>query len=150
MQAESNPYAPPVAKVADSVLPRGVRPNEVTRASLLLCIAYVLSMVHVGLLLKYVFRTLAAEPAFIVTQSISLLFYAALIYCISRGQNWARLTYLILIGIRVANVAWTFRYEWSTSKFGVMLTVLSFVCQIIALYWLFTDPGRLWFRRSRA
>lgn len=59
----------------------------------------------------------------------------------------ARVTYLILMGVRVVNVTRMFPRDLETSKLAVVVTLISLVCQCVALYWLCTEPGRLWFRR---
>jgi hypothetical protein len=146
MPTNDNPYAAPIAHVADIAPAALEKPPRVTRAVTLLWIAYVLSLVHVGLALGYL-SGLFDMGNFVPLQSASFLFYALLIYSISKGRNWARVTYLILMGVRMVNVTRMFPRDLETSKLAVVVTVISVVCQGVALYWLYTDPGRLWFRR---
>jgi hypothetical protein len=146
MPTNDNPYAAPIAPVADMVPAEREKPTRVTHAVALLWIAYVLSVVHVGLALGYLSR-LFDMRSFVPLQSASFLFYALLIYSISKGRNWARVTYLILMGVRVMTVTRMFPRDLQTSKLAVVVTVISLMCQCVALYWLYTEPGRLWFRR---
>jgi hypothetical protein len=62
--------------------------------------------------------------------------------------DWARLTYLVLMGVRVVNVGWMLPRDLQTSMLSVMVTAISLACQFVALYCLYTGPGRLWFRPS--
>jgi hypothetical protein len=70
--------------------------------------------------------------------------YAAVVFLVSRRRNWARyvllvwtvggaLTYLIILGGELPSR-------------GDDITFLSMLMELVALYWLFTAPGKLWFR----
>src|ERR1700738_298123 len=92
MPTNDNPYAAPIAPVADIASAEREKAPRVTQAVALLWIAYVLSLVHVGLALGYISR-LFDMRSFVPLQSASFLLYALLIYSISKGRNWARGTY---------------------------------------------------------
>jgi len=81
----------------------------------------------------------------VLIQIASELLYAAIIYFISRGRNWARLSFIVLLGVRTANVIRYFPDDWQDSHWLVFITAISFACQYLAVYWLFTGEGRRWF-----
>jgi hypothetical protein len=35
--------------------------------------------------------------------------------------------------------------NWHSSE--GLITAISYVCDYVAMYWLFTEPGRRWFKR---
>jgi hypothetical protein len=144
--SRGNPYAAPSVPVADIEPAKRDRPPRVARAVTLLWIAYALSLVHVGLALDFLTARVDLR-IFIGAQSVSFLLYAWLIYSIGRGRHWARLMYLILMGVRVVNVGRMLPADLRTSHLAVVVTAISLVCQCVALYWLFTEPGRAWFQR---
>jgi hypothetical protein len=65
---------------------------------------------------------------------------------VSAGRNWARLIYAAPLGVRTANVIQNAPADWQDSKGLVLMTAISFMCQYVAMYWLFTEPGRRWFK----
>jgi hypothetical protein len=86
------------------------------------------------------------EPV-VVAQFRDELLYPVLIYFVSRGRYWARLIYAVLLGVRTVRVIPLVPADWQDSKGLVLMTAISFICQYMAMYWLFTEPGRRWFKR---
>jgi hypothetical protein len=86
----------------------------------------------------------------VLIQLASELFYAAIIYFVSSGRNWARLIYTVLLGIRTANAISYFPDDWRDSHWLVFATIISFSCQYMAVYWLYAGAGRRWFVHSMA
>ena len=74
------------------------------------------------------------------------LLYPVLIYFVSAGRYWARLIYALLFGLRTVRVLVLAPADWQYSKGLLLMTAVSFICQYIAMYWLFTEPGRRWFK----
>ena len=81
----------------------------------------------------------------VLIQLASEPLYAAIIYFISSGRNSARLIYIVLLGVRTVNVIRHFPDDWKDSHWLVLVSASSFVCQYLAMYWLFTGEGRRWF-----
>ena len=114
-----------------------------------LWISYGLSFLHAAIVIGD--RWLLWPPTLVVLiQTASELLYAAIIYFTSGGRNWARLTYIFLLGVRTINVIRYFPDDWQDSHWLVFVTAISFVCQYLAMYWLFTGEGRRWFKSSPA
>lgn len=146
---DHNPYAPPQAHVADTIRPPRVKPLTVPWALKALWVAYGLAFVHAAIVIGD--RWMSWPPQFIVfTQLLSELLYAALIAFIASGRYWARLIYGVLLGVRTLNVIQNASGDWHDSYGLVLVTVISFACQYVAMYWLFTEPGRRWFVRASA
>jgi hypothetical protein len=55
-----------------------------------------------------------------------------------------------MLGVRTVNVIRYFPDDWKDSHWLVLVTIISFSCQYIAMYWLYTGAGRRWFVRSLA
>ena len=123
---------------------RRTKPKIVVQAIALLWTSYALSVIHVTMTLAYSWSRWSPVRVLPI-QLGSLLFYAALIYFVSRGLNWARWTYLALFAARLVNVLLYLPQDLHTSKSLVALTGISFLCLFVAFYWLFTEPGRRWF-----
>ena len=69
-----------------------------------------------------------------------------IIYCASRGKNWARVVLLALaVLIVVATAIWPPDIDsdpwWST-----LLLTVSVVADVIAVIWLFSGAGSAWFK----
>jgi hypothetical protein len=145
---DSNPYAPPQARVADSASPR-IKPRHVRWAVIALWVAYGLTFTHAAIIIGD--RWMSWPPEYVVLNQLAFeLLYVVLIYFVSRGQIWARLLYACLLVPRTLNVARNLPEDWRSSHALVLMTMASFACQYIAVYWLFSATGRRWFARSAA
>ncbi len=142
----ANAYAPPRAQVADHKTPR-IRPSIVNRAVAALWVAYALTFTHAIIAIGDRWTSWPPEQV-VYIQAGSELFNALLIYCISRGQYWARLVYAVTLGVRTLNVIRYLPADWADSHSLVVITAFSFACQYAAMYWLFTEPGRRWFMHA--
>jgi hypothetical protein len=80
----------------------------------------------------------------------SIPLYLALFYFLSKGHYWARLVYAVVLGVRTVNFLRYPLRDWQGTEGLLLMTVVSFLCQYIAMYWLFTKPGRRWFVTSTA
>jgi hypothetical protein len=140
-----NPYAPP--HVADPALAPRVKPRTVVWATVALSVS-------AGLFFASAVRSLpvASPPkglptvviinAFVVVISSLLPFVPliiALIYFVSAGRNWARLIYAMLCCVHTVSLILHARLS--------VVFVSALMCEYMAMYWLFTEPGRRWFER---
>jgi hypothetical protein len=87
------------------------------------------------------------EPV-VLSQLTFELFYAVLLVFVSRGEYAARLIYAVALGVRTMNVIGHTPDDWHSSHALVLVTVISLACQYLAMYWVFTEPGRRWFGRQ--
>jgi hypothetical protein len=149
LSPDRNPYSPPQAHVADSNRALRIKPRRVNWAVTALWVSYGLAFIHAVISIGD--RWTLWPPEYVVlTQVVSELFNAALIYFVSSGRYWARLIYAVLLGVRTVNVIRYLPSDWHDSYGLVLITTVSFACQYVAMYWLFTEPGRRWFLGSQA
>ena len=148
MSTEFNPYAPPKAPLGAEQRSARVKPRAVVWAIAALWTAYGISFAHAIIVIGD--RSLSWPPELVVINQIPFeLACAALIYFLSRGRYWARLIYGVYLGLRTVTVIRYAPADWHDSHGLFLMTVLSFTCQYGAMYWLFAEPGRRWFARSR-
>lgn len=88
---------------------------------------------------------LAAFTNFILIFTFALT--AFLNFKISAGRNWARITTLVLFIIGVLPTLPIVLDEFSRSAVVGALSVAQVGLQVYALFLLFTQPGRSWFRK---
>jgi hypothetical protein len=149
LNPDPNPYVPPQTSVADATRTPKIKPRSITWAVTALWVSYGLAFMHAAIVIGD--RWIVWPPENVVLiQLASELFYAALIYYLSSGRNWARLIYTVLLGLRTGNVIWYFPDDWQSSQGLVLVTALSFSLQYMAMVWLYTETGRHWFKRSQA
>jgi len=72
---------------------------------------------------------------------------AFLIFKISAGRNWARITLLVMFIIGVLPTLPIVLDDFSRSAVVGALTVAQIGLQVYALILLFTEPGSSWFRK---
>ncbi|MBL8378098.1 MAG: hypothetical protein JNM79_09530 [Burkholderiales bacterium] len=84
---------------------------------------------------------------FLAFSAVFVALAVTLIIYIDRGRNWARITMLILM--IVFTPLWFAQSEPAPGPQPLIdgLTYVGFVLDIVGLYFLFTRPGALWFRR---
>jgi hypothetical protein len=146
LQPDQNPYAPPPVHVADPARAPRVKPRTVVWATAALWVSFGLFSAHAAIVLKG--RWISWHPeAVAIPQTRDELLYVALIYFASVGRNWARLIYAVWLGVRTVIVIRYAPADWQDSKWLELMTAISFICQYVAMYWLFTAPGRRWFKR---
>jgi hypothetical protein len=73
--------------------------------------------------------------------------WVALIYFVSKGRNWARLILAVLLVVGTVIYILAAPAVWQRSEVLILMTASSLVCEFVAMYWLFTEPGRRWFKR---
>ena len=90
----------------------------------------------------------AAFTGFVLVFTLALM--AWLIYKISAGKNWARITYLVLFLLGFLPTLPVMLTEFSRSPLVAILTVVQVGLQVYALFLLFTKPVGAWFRKVDA
>jgi hypothetical protein len=78
-----------------------------------------------------------------------LLIYAlevALILLISRGRNWARITFLALVALAIVSASRGVFLILSYPVSQLALNAGILATELAAIYLLFTPPGSRWFR----
>ena len=90
-----------------------------------------------------------ASPAFTNFILISVIaVMALLIVFISKGKNWARITFLVLFVLGSLPSIPLVLGEFSRSPVLGAFSVIQIVIQIVALYLVFTNPGATWFKKQ--
>jgi hypothetical protein len=162
MTEEHNPFASPRSEVAageaNILLERPVRrPTAVNIALFLIGIGIALAVVAV---LRTPSPQLADREQLVALAFgvLSVLVYSLLFYFILRGRNWARIVYLVLTVISLAEVgAWLYVWYFFESKIleqvasrpslstfaWIFFPRLLAVSAVILLF----GPGRAWFRK---
>ena len=70
-----------------------------------------------------------------------------LIFKISAGKNWARITFLVMFIIGILPTLPLVLGEFSRSSVVGAISVAQIILQVYALFLLFTLPGSSWFRK---
>jgi hypothetical protein len=144
---DRNPYSPPQTEVRESVEPdlAGPRPAQVAVAVRLFWIEFALSVVQGGLDLYSAADNLARFTA-AVAALLSLPAEALVIYKIARRRNWAR--FVALGAVVVSALLWfgAIRQGISADPVTGIMGAMELVIDGIALYLLFANPGRQWFK----
>jgi hypothetical protein len=147
MTPESQPpYAPPRAFLEVPEAPEGT-PRQVIRAINLLWASFVLGLIETGLNLT--FDPKVADdvgPVLFLTVLMTAL-YAFVILSASKRKNWARI--LLLIGVLMTPAYLLYPWDlpdpwWETALFAV-----SFAIEVIAMFWLFSGAGAIWYARKQ-
>ncbi|MEQ1535132.1 MAG: hypothetical protein ABL923_04580 [Burkholderiaceae bacterium] len=87
----------------------------------------------------------AAFTNFVLVFTFALI--AFLIFKISVGRNWARITFLVMFVIGMLPTLPLMLGELSRSPVVGALSVAQVGLQVYALFLLFTQPGSVWFRK---
>jgi hypothetical protein len=84
---------------------------------------------------------------FLIVEPLELKFRAALIYFVSSGRYWARLIYAVLLGVQTVNFIRHAPAAWQHHlQVPLFIAATIFMGEYMAMYWLFTEPGRRWFK----
>jgi hypothetical protein len=145
MHSDRNPYAPPRADVADAAPAPRVKPRTVVWAVTALWVSYGLSFAQAAIVHKDRLMSWPPQPI-VIAQAISELFYAALIYFVSGDRKWARAIYAVLLLVQTVVVFLNAQALWHYSEGLMLITATSFMCDYVAIYWLFTEPVARWFK----
>jgi hypothetical protein len=144
---DRNPYSPPQADVRETVEPdpAGPRPARVTLAVRLFWIEFALSVIDGGWSF-YSATDYFVRASVLVGGALSLPLEAWVIYKISRRRNWAR--FVALGAVIISTLLWfgLLRQGISRDSGSLILGALELGLDGIALYLIFANPGRQWFK----
>ena len=146
---ERNPYKPTEASVADLNGPKVDRPEQVTKAVGLLWLTLALGLIGSALQWQYL-TSLSGVGFALYVQVVTFAVLAWLIHKLSRGRNWARITFLILFIIGLAPGLMQLSATMGRSPIAAVIGGLQFALQAWALYLTFSEPGRRWFRKPES
>jgi hypothetical protein len=142
-----DPYAPPRAPL---VAARAALPRPVRWALTALWLACALTLLN-GVAADAGHGALSWPPTLPLWKQITLAAcYAWLILRLARGRLATLLLYALLLALLTVMAAWRLPNSWAYSPALACLTVSSLVLQYLAMYWMFTLPGRRWFTAPRA
>lgn len=142
-----SPYSPPTAPVSDPPEAEHpfAKPKHVRVAVFLLWTLVVLGIPS-GYY-EYERTSSVGEAVFLLFFfAILLALAAALNIYISKGRNWARMTYLIIVALSFLSYFLPDDSARVTSEVESALNVLSLILDVVVVYLLFAWPGALWFR----
>jgi hypothetical protein len=144
---DRNPYSPPQADVRETVQPdtAGPRPVQVSIAVWLFWIEFALSVIQTGVDFSPLANDLLRLAAF-VGAFLSLAAEAWVIYKIARRRNWAR--FVALGAVVLSALLWfgAIRQRVAADRVGGIMGAVELAIDGIALYLLFANPGRQWFK----
>ena len=90
-----------------------------------------------------------ASPAFTIYILISVIaVMALLIVFISKGKNWARITFLVSFVLGSLPSIPLVLGEFNRSPVLGAFSLIQIVIQVVALYIVFTKPGATWFKKQ--
>ena len=138
-----NPYEPPKSEVQDASPRRLVaaRPRAIIQAIALLWISS-------GLGFAGSFSAVSdSQNALVFSVLVMVALAAALSVGIWRGRNWARIVYLMLVLLSLANLVSTWGLT-ERPQIEVAFEAVSFVADAGSFFLMFTSPGSLWFQTA--
>ena len=156
LMEERNPYAPPLAPVADIRLDaRPERPWQLVAAIRLICGALVVGLVHVPFALNRRPGTFAgmSGTAIVIVVAVlivTLLIAGLFIRTLYRGRHWARITYsLLAIGssLPFAGRYWE-RLLQSPVDGGIEVVQVLLEWSAVVLLW--SGPTTRWLKERRS
>ena len=139
-----NPYSPPNADLGDAGPSRrlGIRPHQIAQAIALLWVS-----TTCGFFASFS-QSAQSRVTLILAALVMLAVTAVLSVGLWRGRNWARMLYVILVAVSLAE----FLASWGTVErpaVEVALEAVSFVADAGSFFLVFTAPGSSWFRDTR-
>ncbi|MEO8151596.1 MAG: hypothetical protein ABI605_00900 [Rhizobacter sp.] len=141
-------YAPPAAAVDDPASQPLLheRPKQVRHAVALLWLSFACGIV--SLLLTAARRPEdLGEPVFVGLTVFSFGLAILLNVMVYKGKNWARITTLVFALLGALFLLMPSIEPVPPSLVEKAIATLDFAIEVIALYFLFTQPGSLWFKR---
>jgi uncharacterized membrane protein len=143
-----SPYAPPASKVSDTPDPQHLfpKPMQVRIAVWLLWLLIVLALPTLYFELRQ--TSSYGEALFITIVMAALLAFAAFINVqISKGRNWARIVFLVVVVLSVGLMFLPDEGGRPISTVESTLSGISLIVDLVVVYLLFSWPGALWFRQ---
>jgi hypothetical protein len=124
------------------------RPSDATRAIHLLYASIAIGFVSSVVRLTYDFFGARIVVALIPAVLIFGLF-ALLVFKISRGRNWARITFLVIFLIGVPFAIPIYAQELKRNFLSGSLSVFMALLQLVAAYLLFRKNSNTWFKAHK-
>lgn len=119
-------------------------PARVRNAVSLLWLALVTGMLVLVFDVSAVPASMPPAIIYAIAALISL-FMAFFIVQIGRGRNWARITFLVLFLLGLISYVSGLTDLFHRSVVAGLLSTAQAAMQIVALYFIFSKPGALWF-----
>ena len=122
------------------------KPDSIARAMNLVWASLALGFVRLAIDYQY----MQSLGPVIVFNSIFVLVFAItafLVFKMSAGRNWARITFLVLFVIGVIPTIPILLADFSRSAVSGGIGVIQAGLQLYALVLVFTEPGKHWFKR---
>src|SRR5688572_3939693 len=143
-----NPYTPPRAPVSDAaeVSQPAQKPKQVSMAAQMLWATLGLGVINTALQWEYLTAVFSVEML-VAIQLVTLGIVAWLTIKISAGRNWARITYLVLTILGLPAILLQLPATFARAPVSGLIGGLQLALQLYALYLIFFEPGRRWFRR---
>jgi hypothetical protein len=125
-----------------------MKPPEVSRA---ICIAWISLVIGLPkLLMDWPYIRAQAPATFIVlTSTFSCGITILLIWKTAQGRNWARITLLVLFLLALFPSFFIARSELARAPLVGAISSAQIGFQGLALFFLFTNPGKAWFHGVR-
>ncbi|HKU69868.1 MAG TPA: hypothetical protein VJQ51_03430 [Burkholderiales bacterium] len=82
--------------------------------------------------------------------AVIMAFFCVLIFKISSGRNWARITFLVLFLVGLLVGVPGLMAEFQRVPLLALVSVVASVMQLWAVILLFTSPGKGWFGKKAA
>lgn len=145
-----NPYEAPKSEVKDRGPVRAIadKPTAVIYAVWLLWLSIPLGIP--ATIYEYQ-RTMAESPS-----PLLLPYYLGIYFVfftinvgVNRGRNWARILFLALAVFSLLVFVFQFDDIMKSPIFVLAIYLISFVVDAFVAYFLFSHPGKLWFRFKR-
>ena len=131
---------------ADKAFTTMERPNDINLAMKCLWATLVFGFMKLVMDSEFIFSQV--EPLFAILIMFIVAVLSAFIFnSISQGRNWARITYLVLTLIGFPMSVSEMMSELGRSPVIGLISAVSIVLTIFALWLVFTMPGSAWFRR---
>ena len=124
------------------------RPTAVFAAAFILSATLLVGLVE---MFKFIAETDLAVPP-IIPYSITTLLYlawACLLYQVSRGKNWARILYTVVIVLGLLQMAALFPALMKSDELN-LLAFAMLAAKSVAIFLLYVPSSNAWFRNDRS
>ena len=122
-----------------------IRPLQVTRAAGLLWLSLLIGLFRSVIDWHHLRLLTASLSGLLVGVAFNLGMLALLTWKVSRGRNWARITFLVLTLLGLVPYVPILLSTFHRSPMMAAVSLVQTATQLFALVLLFTSPGREWF-----
>ena len=148
MVKDLNPYSPPQTEVREPLAPDHAvpRPRQVSWAVWLLWTELALDVLQIVVDVRPTEGNalfLFALGGFVIGLGIE----AFVIYKLATRRNWARYVILLFAILNLLDWVGSLRQGLITDPFRGVMTSLELMLDCVALFLVFTSPGKHWFKR---